>query len=482
MFENISAIDYTKSLETNRFGKPPIEWNGQFDITDEALVFGFERIAWDAKGINPKYRTHRAHFEKMYTALGIPLRYHTYSAEGQRVRQLGQDVNGWIEELIGGLLWRDDHPKDLPEPNLAEFVRKIDEDSELSALPTQIQAAWFRRELVFEKENVPNTDISPKTIQPNNGINRNQDGDNSTPESIKLYLREIGETPLLTAKEEITLAKTIAFGVEAQSILHDPNTPEDEIESLRQRVSEASKANKDLQEANLRLVVSVAKKYSGTGLDFLDLIQEGNIGLGRAVSKFDHRRGYRFSTYAYWWIRQAIVRAIADTGRTIRLPVHLHDEISKAKKAESQLIYEQGREPSIEEIADRLGVSSSRINELRKAALKTVSIDIPVGEGGTDEPTFADETADPLATNPVLEAEANDLKKHIWGALKKLTPRERVILRLRYSLETDKPEQTLDQIATALGLSKERVRQIEKEAKQKMRTPNFARKVRAYID
>ena len=257
---------------------------------------------------------------------------------------------------------------------------------------------------------------------------------------LRLYLREIAEAPLLTPEEEVELAKRIKAG---------------DMEALQRFVR-----------ANLRLVVSIAKRYVGRGLSLLDLIQEGNIGLMRAVEKFDWRRGYRFSTYATWWIRQAITRAIADQGRTIRLPVHMTDSITRYHRVVTQLAQELGRQPRPEEIAEALSVQPEKIAQIVRAAQRTVSLDRPLSE--EDETSLGDLIADEVSETPYEAASESMLKRDVAAALDTLTPREKLVLQLRFGLGHTH-QHTLAEVGEQLQISRERVRQIENEALQKLR-------------
>lgn len=257
---------------------------------------------------------------------------------------------------------------------------------------------------------------------------------------LRLYLREIAEAPLLTPEEEVELARRIKAG---------------DMEALQRFVR-----------ANLRLVVSIAKRYVGRGLSLLDLIQEGNIGLMRAVEKFDWRRGYRFSTYATWWIRQAITRAIADQGRTIRLPVHMTDSITRYHRVVTQLTQELGRQPRPEEIAEALSVQPEKIAQIVRAAQRTVSLDRPLSE--EDETSLGDLIADEVSQSPEEIAEESLMRRDILEALEALSPRERLVLQLRFGL-TDGQPRTLAEVGDLLNISRERVRQIENEALRKLR-------------
>jgi RNA polymerase primary sigma factor len=303
-----------------------------------------------------------------------------------------------------------------------------------------------------------------------------------TPDSAAaLYLREISRTPLLTAEEEVQLAKQLEAGKAAEKRLAQGNVDEAERLDLDDAIHLGESARRRLIEANLRLVVSVARKYMGRGLLFLDLVQEGNIGLQRAVDKYDWRRGFRFSTYAYWWIRQAVSRAVADQARTIRLPVHVIEQLTRQYNTARELHQELGREPTAEEIAERLGVEPERIREAFRAAKVPISLETPIG--AEDESTVADFVSDATALTPAEEAEESVLAETLDHALAQhLTAREAAVLRLRFGLMDGQPR-TLGEIAQDLGISRERVRQIEAESLHKLRrTAPFLRQFREYAD
>ena len=273
---------------------------------------------------------------------------------------------------------------------------------------------------------------------------------------VKVYLKEIGRVPLLTPEEEIDLALKIQAG-----------GPDGE------------KAKQRLSEANLRLVVSIAKRYVGRGMQFLDLIQEGNLGLIKAVEKFDHTKGFKFSTYATWWIRQAITRAIADQARTIRIPVHMVETINKVKKVSSQLLHEMGHDPSAEEIAERLEMPVDKVREIMRVAQEPVSLETPIGE--EEDSHLGDFIPDDDAPIPAEAASQTLLKEQLADVLNTLTPREEKVLRLRFGLEDGRPR-TLEEVGKEFNVTRERIRQIEAKALRKLRHPSRSRKLRDFLD
>ncbi|MCD7740959.1 MAG: RNA polymerase sigma factor RpoD [Ruminococcus sp.] len=274
---------------------------------------------------------------------------------------------------------------------------------------------------------------------------------------VKIYLKEIGRVPLLTPEEEIQLAEKMGSGNE----------------------EEAAKARKRLAEANLRLVVSIAKKYVGRGMSFLDLIQEGNMGLIKAVEKYDYTKGFKFSTYATWWIRQAITRAIADQARTIRIPVHMVETITKVKKASSALLHQNGHDPSPEEISDYLDMPVDRVREIMRIAQDPVSLETPIGE--EEDSHLGDFIPDEEALAPQEAASQLALKQQIDEVLGTLTEREEMVLRLRFGL-IDGRARTLEEVGQQFKVTRERIRQIEAKALRKLRHPNRSAKIQDYRD
>ncbi len=277
--------------------------------------------------------------------------------------------------------------------------------------------------------------------------------DVSIEDPVKVYLKDIGRVPLLTMEEEVDLAKRMNDGDE--------------------------EAKNKLSVANLRLVVNIAKRYTGRGMLFLDLIQEGNLGLMKAVEKFDYTKGFRFSTYATWWIRQAITRAIADQARTIRIPVHMVETINKLTRTTRLLVQELGRDPTPEEISKEMGISEERVREIQRISLDPVSLETPIGE--EDDSHLSDFIEDTNATAPQDVASFTILKEHLVAVLDTLTPREEMVIRLRYGIEDGHPR-TLEEVGREFGVTRERIRQIEAKALRKLRHPSRSKKLKEYID
>ncbi len=275
----------------------------------------------------------------------------------------------------------------------------------------------------------------------------------SMDDPVKMYLKDIGKVPLLTADEETELAKRMMEG---------------DLEAKRM-----------LSEANLRLVVSIAKRYMGRGMQFLDLIQEGNIGLMKAVDKFDYTKGFKFSTYATWWIRQAITRAIADQARTIRIPVHMVETINRQIRVSRKLLQDLGREPTPEEIAKEMGVTEERVREIQKIAQDPVSLETPIGE--EEDSHLYDFIEDEGSAAPTEAVSFTMLKEQLIGVLDTLTPREEKVLRLRYGLDDGRPR-TLEEVGREFNVTRERIRQIEAKALRKLRNPNRSKRLRDFLD
>ena len=298
---------------------------------------------------------------------------------------------------------------------------------------------------------------------------------------VKVYLKEIGRVPLLTPEGEVNLALTIKAGSEAKEKYDaDPDAlSEEEKAACLKAIKKGVAARKRLSEANLRLVVSIAKRYVGRGMQFLDLIQEGNLGLIKAVEKFDHTKGFKFSTYATWWIRQAITRAIADQARTIRIPVHMVETINKVKKVSSQLLHEQGKEPTAEEIAERLEMSVDKVREIMRVAQEPVSLETPIGE--EEDSHLGDFIPDDEAPVPAEVASHTLLREQLSEVLDTLTEREEKVLRLRFGLVDGRPR-TLEEVGKEFNVTRERIRQIEAKALRKLRHPSRSKKLKDFLD
>ena len=314
----------------------------------------------------------------------------------------------------------------------------------------------------------------------------------SVEDPVRMYLKEIGKVPLLSAEEEIDLAQKMEEGNVAQEkivilkkrIEESEDEAEiadlkEEIKTLQKDVDAGADAKKRLAEANLRLVVSIAKRYVGRGMLFLDLIQEGNLGLIKAVEKFDYRKGYKFSTYATWWIRQAITRAIADQARTIRIPVHMVETLNKLIRVSRQLLQELGREPSPEEIAEEMGMPVERVREILKISQEPVSLETPIGE--EEDSHLGDFIKDDNVPVPADAAAFTLLKEQLEEVLGTLTEREQKVLTLRFGLE-DGRARTLEEVGKEFNVTRERIRQIEAKALRKLRHPSRSRKLKDYLE
>lgn len=320
----------------------------------------------------------------------------------------------------------------------------------------EISDKIFASGIILDIEDNDDTDVTNETIditEERHEVEISSKKNKEVDDSVKMYLKEIGKVPLLDAEEEVELAKKMEEG-------------DDE-------------AKKRLIEANLRLVVSIAKKYVGRGMSFLDLIQEGNMGLIKAVDKFDWRKGYKFSTYATWWIRQAITRSIADQARTIRIPVHMVETINKLIRISRQLLQEYGREPTPEEIADEMGISPDKVREIQKIAQEPVSLESPIGE--EEDSHLGDFIPDDEAPAPADAAAYAMLKEQLEEVLQTLTEREQMVLRLRFGLE-DGHQRTLEEVGKQFAVTRERIRQIEAKALRKLRHPSRSKKLKDYLD
>ena len=301
---------------------------------------------------------------------------------------------------------------------------------------------------------------------------------------VRMYLKEIGKVPLLTADQEVALATAMTAGREAEERLDEAEAngetlPAEELAQLKKQVKAGERAKQQLAEANLRLVVSIAKRYVGRGMLFLDLIQEGNLGLIKAVEKFDYTKGYKFSTYATWWIRQAITRAIADQARTIRIPVHMVETINKVIRVSRQLLQELGHDPSAEEIAEEMGMPVDKVRDILKIAQEPVSLETPIGE--EEDSNLGDFIPDEDASEPSEAASFSLLREQLMTVLDTLTPREKKVLELRFGI-VDGRTRTLEEVGKEFNVTRERIRQIEAKALRKLRHPSRSKKLRDFLN
>jgi RNA polymerase primary sigma factor len=321
------------------------------------------------------------------------------------------------------------------------------------------------------------------------GGKRQGESATSTSDPVRMYLREIGRVPLLTAQGEVDLAIRIKAGVEASDRLAEAEAatesgaaglPDDESRELQWLADDGDAAKSALIQANLRLVVSIAKRYVGRGMQLLDLVQEGNMGLMRAVEKFDHTKGFKFSTYATWWIRQAITRSIADQARTIRIPVHMVESINKVHRVQRQIVQELEREPTVEELAERVGLTPERVREIQRISLDPLSLDSPIGE--EDDSFLGDFIKDDDADEPLDIATRQMLQEAVNEVLGELNDRERDVVRMRFGLGDNTEARTLEEVGKEFGVTRERIRQIESKTLAKLRHPNHAQRLRDYLD
>jgi RNA polymerase primary sigma factor len=304
-------------------------------------------------------------------------------------------------------------------------------------------------------------------------------GHGATDDPVRMYLREIGRVPLLTAEEEVDLAKRYEAGLGATAMLaEDAELDPGWAVQLRRVERSGQLAKRRLVESNLRLVVSIAKRYVGRGMLFLDLIQEGNLGLIRAVDKFDYTRGYKFSTYATWWIRQAITRAIADQARTIRIPVHMVETINKLIRVQRQLLQDLGREPTAEEVGREMDMPPERVREIQKISQEPVSLETPVGE--EDDSNLGDFLEDTAAVVPSDAASFLLMQEQIAGILHTLSEREQKVIELRFGMQDGRPR-TLEEVGETFGVTRERIRQIESKTLSKLRHPSRSQKLKGYL-
>ena len=347
-------------------------------------------------------------------------------------------IKAEVQKIVDTYKDRDD--RSINEEDLLNKLEKLDlEPQDIEDIYKELADAGIT---VAEQSSAKNDKLLQKIM---NEVNID--------DSVKMYLKDIGKVPLLSAEEELQLAKEMAEG--------------------------NAEAKEKLINANLRLVVSIAKRYVGRGMSFLDLIQEGNLGLMKAVDKFDYTKGFKFSTYATWWIRQAITRSIADQARTIRIPVHMVETINKLIKISRALLQKYGREPTQAEIAEAMGISEARVVEIQKIAQDPVSLETPIGE--EDDSHLGDFIEDTSATAPIDAAEANMLKEQVNEILGTLAPREAMVLILRYGLRDNRPR-TLEEVGKVFNVTRERIRQIEAKALRRLKHPNKTKKLRDFLD
>ncbi|MDZ4769580.1 MAG: sigma-70 family RNA polymerase sigma factor [Chloroflexota bacterium] len=387
------------------------------------------------------------------------------------------DVLAVLPEAERDLGLIDDLMDDLMEAGIDitsadDPARRMYESGEMDRA---MEDATFDLEM-FDEDDIETTWGFDDTLIKDAGYQQALDSD----DVVGLYLKEAGRVPLLNAEEEVSLAKRMERAVEARrTIEEDGDTlPLDDVYDLRDLISDGELAQEHLVRANARLVISVAKKYIGRGVPFLDLIQEGNIGLIRATNKFEYRRGHKFSTYATWWIRQAVSRAVADQGRTIRVPVHMGDQLNRMRRIQMRLTQELGRDPSIDEIAVRMETTADKVENLLEIARRPVSLETPIDEDG--DSTFGDFVEDVSSPAPAEEVATNLLHEQLKTALDRLPQREAQILKLRYGLEDGKVY-TLEEVGQAIGVTRERVRQLEAQALNRLRQSSAHVTLRDYL-
>ena len=362
------------------------------------------------------------------------------------------------------------------------FKEISDAFEDIEVTPEEIERLYD----IFEKESIELVEDLDKELEEIE-VSKEELEDLSVPEGIniddhvKMYLKEIGKVNLLTPEEELSLAKRMADGETAKEQLEEigENIDEDSKKQIDLLIADGEKAKKSLAEANLRLVVSIAKRYVGRGMLFLDLIQEGNLGLIKAVDKFDYTKGYKFSTYATWWIRQAITRAIADQARTIRIPVHMVETINKLVRVSRQLVQELGREPTPEELAKELNMPVDKVREISEISQEPVSLETPIGE--EEDSHLGDFIPDEDAPAPSEAASFVLLKEQLGAVLETLSEREAKVLRLRFGLD-DGRARTLEEVGKEFDVTRERIRQIEAKALRKLRHPSRSKKLKDFLD
>lgn len=382
----------------------------------------------------------------------------------------------------------DEETEDILESDSEPNIHEVHDDSDVKESDLTDESLL---EGIPEEELKATVEIAPPKVNNKSkkrSRTRKQAGDTSvallTGDPVRMYLKEIGKVSLLTAAEEIDLAMKIEAGVAATEELEKAEEEGIELERReRRRLTRVEQvgldAKQQLIEANLRLVVSIAKRYVGRGMLFLDLIQEGNLGLIRAVEKFDYTKGFKFSTYATWWIRQAITRAIADQARTIRIPVHMVETINKLVRIQRQLLQTLGREPTPEEIAEEMGLTPERVREIQKISQEPVSLETPIGE--EEDSQLGDFIEDDAAVVPPDAASFSMLQEQLAKTLEGLAERERKVISLRFGLEDGHPR-TLEEVGREFGVTRERIRQIESKTLAKLRHPSRSQKLKDYLE
>ena len=373
-------------------------------------------------------------------------------------------MNEDLNEVLAGLLKRGKHRGFL---TMAEVQQEL-EDAEASGEDFEKVADALRSQDIRLTEEGPG--VREEFVEV---------GQISVSDPVRLYLNEIGRYPLLTAQQEVELAMQMEAGRRAELRISEEGLSEEDVSFLQHEIEMGEAAHKQLVQSNLRLVVALARRYVGRGMALLDLIQEGNVGLMRAVERFDYRRGFKFSTYATWWIRQAISRAIADQGRTIRMPIHVLDAVNKVTRAQRELTQHMGRAPTVDELATDLDIEPSRVVELQRIAQDTVSLETPVGED--DDGTLADLVQDTGADAPADAAAFMSLQDQLARALEGLNEREREVLIMRFGL-ADGRMRTLEQVGSHFKVTRERIRQLEAKALAKLRHPDKSGRLEGFLE
>ena len=385
-----------------------------------------------------------------------------------RAKKKGKIHTTELEDLMDELEMNDEQSQQIYE-SLEILEIEQSSDDLLAGLPDDVEPPMEEIAEIEEEELVdPNTLVDSF----------------NTDDPVRMYLKEIGKVNLLTADEEVALATAMTAGNTAKERLAEAEEegevlPDEERTALAAQVTAGEKAKQKLAEANLRLVVSIAKRYVGRGMLFLDLIQEGNLGLIKAVEKFDYTKGYKFSTYATWWIRQAITRAIADQARTIRIPVHMVETINKVIRVSRQLLQELGHDPSAEEISEEMNMPVDKVREILKIAQEPVSLETPIGE--EEDSHLGDFIPDEGASEPSEAASFTLLKEQLVDVLSTLTPREEKVLKLRFGIE-DGRTRTLEEVGKEFNVTRERIRQIEAKALRKLRHPSRSKKLKDFLN